>query len=125
MTSDEIVTCRAGMQQHRFRPGSGVSLHWSAAATVAPTRQQIRHATGQDTDPGPRFLSVVLDTFMRALPHTLREVTAPVGTQIQMRINGPADGTWTVTATGDRWSLAEPDKPCQICNPQTGLQAPQ
>ncbi|MFI6731069.1 maleylpyruvate isomerase family mycothiol-dependent enzyme [Streptomyces sp. R-74717] len=72
-------------------------------------RQQIRHAIGQDTDPDPRFLSVVLDTFMRALPHTLREVTAPVGTQIQMRINGPADGTWTVTATGNRWSLAEPD----------------
>lgn len=72
-------------------------------------RQQVRHAIGQDTDPDPRFLSVVLDTFMRALPHTLRHVTAPVGTQIQVRINGPADGSWTVTAVGDHWSLAEPD----------------
>ncbi|MBP2401149.1 maleylpyruvate isomerase family mycothiol-dependent enzyme [Streptomyces syringium] len=72
-------------------------------------RQQIRHAIGQDTDPDPRFLSVVLDTFMRALPHTLRQVTAPVGTQIQVRIQGPAGGSWTVTAIGDHWSLAEPD----------------
>ncbi|MFJ9613824.1 maleylpyruvate isomerase family mycothiol-dependent enzyme [Streptomyces noursei] len=71
-------------------------------------RQQIRHAVGQDTDPDPRLLSVVLDTFMRALPHTLHEVEAQVGTQIQMRVDGPAGGTWTVTATGPRWSLAEP-----------------
>ncbi|AJC61767.1 hypothetical protein GZL_09246 [Streptomyces sp. 769] len=71
-------------------------------------RQQIRHAVGQDTDPDPRFLSVVLDTFMRALPHTLHEVQAPVGTQIQVRVDGPAGGTWTATATGPRWSLAEP-----------------
>ncbi|WP_030666495.1 maleylpyruvate isomerase family mycothiol-dependent enzyme [Streptomyces rimosus] len=71
-------------------------------------RQQIRHAIGQDTDPDPRLLSVVLDTFMRALPHTLAEVGAPAGTQIQVRIDGPAGGTWTVTATEPRWSLAEP-----------------
>ncbi|MCK7628244.1 maleylpyruvate isomerase family mycothiol-dependent enzyme [Streptomyces sp. RS10V-4] len=72
-------------------------------------RQQIRHAVGQATDPDLRFLSVVLDTFMRALPHTLREVTAPVGTQVQVAIDGPAGGTWTVTATRERWSLAKPD----------------
>ncbi|QIB42049.1 maleylpyruvate isomerase family mycothiol-dependent enzyme [Streptomyces aureoverticillatus] len=72
-------------------------------------RQQIRHAVGQDTDADPRFLSVVLDTFMRALPHTLREVAAPTGTQVQVRVDGPAGGTWTATAAGDRWSLAEPD----------------
>ncbi len=52
---------------------------------------------------------MVLDTFMRTLPHTLRGVTVPVGTQVQVRINDPAGGTWTATATGDVWSLAEPD----------------
>lgn len=71
-------------------------------------RQQIRHATGQDTDPGPRPLSVVLDTFLRALPHTLRGTHAPVGTQIQVHVSGPAGGTWTATATPTHWSLAEP-----------------
>ncbi|MGP3989784.1 maleylpyruvate isomerase family mycothiol-dependent enzyme [Streptomyces sp. 3N207] len=72
-------------------------------------RQQIRHATGQETDPDPRSLSVVLDTFMRALPHTLHDTPASVGTQIQVHVEGPAGGTWTVTATEARWSLAEPD----------------
>ncbi|MEV5596390.1 maleylpyruvate isomerase family mycothiol-dependent enzyme [Streptomyces sp. NPDC052496] len=71
-------------------------------------RQQIRHAVGQETDADPCTLSVVLDTFLRALPHTLRTVEAPVGTQVQVRIDGPAGGTWTATATGPRWSLAEP-----------------
>lgn len=74
-------------------------------------RQQIRHAVGRPTDAEPRPLSVVLDTFMRALPHTLRDVAAPVGTQVQVRIAGPAGGTWSVTATDAhaRWSLAVPD----------------
>ncbi|QQM38485.1 maleylpyruvate isomerase family mycothiol-dependent enzyme [Streptomyces liliifuscus] len=69
-------------------------------------RQQIRHATGRDTDPEPNALSVVLDTFMRALPHTLRHTPAPAGTQLQVVIGEPAAVTWTVTATADRWSLA-------------------
>lgn len=71
-------------------------------------RQQIRHATGRPTDPEPHALSMVLDTFMRALPHTLRHTTAPVGTQIRTIADGPGGGTWTATATADRWSLAEP-----------------
>ncbi|MCI2420606.1 maleylpyruvate isomerase family mycothiol-dependent enzyme [Saccharopolyspora sp. K220] len=72
-------------------------------------RQQIRHAIGQGTDPDPRLLSVVLDTFMRALPRTLRDTPAPVGTQIQVHVDGPAGGTWTTTATESRWCMAEPD----------------
>ncbi|CAL9327136.1 maleylpyruvate isomerase family mycothiol-dependent enzyme [Streptomyces sp. SudanB182_2057] len=72
-------------------------------------RQQIRHAVGQGTDHDPRHLSIILDTFMRALPHTLREVTASAGTQVQVRIDGPAGGTWTATATQDHWSLDQPD----------------
>lgn len=79
-------------------------------------RQQIRHATGQGTDPDPRSLAVVLDTFLRALPHTLRDTTAPAGTQVQIHVDGPAGGIWTVTATAtgtaatavSTWSLAEP-----------------
>lgn len=70
-------------------------------------RQQIRHAIGLDTDPEPRALATVLDTFMRALPHTLRRTSAPIGTQVQVIAHGPAGGNWTATATADRWSLAE------------------
>ncbi|MEU0738822.1 maleylpyruvate isomerase family mycothiol-dependent enzyme [Streptomyces sp. NPDC006134] len=71
-------------------------------------RQQIRHAVGSGTDPEPHALSTVLDTFMRALPHTLRHTAAPAGTQIEVIVEGPAGGRWTATATADRWSLAEP-----------------
>ncbi|MFI7102067.1 maleylpyruvate isomerase family mycothiol-dependent enzyme [Streptomyces sp. NPDC050161] len=71
-------------------------------------RQQIRRAVGQGTDTDPGSLAVVLDTFLRALPHTLRHTAAPVGTQLQVSIDGPAGGTWTATAAEDRWSLAEP-----------------
>ncbi|MEW2392570.1 maleylpyruvate isomerase family mycothiol-dependent enzyme [Streptomyces venezuelae] len=73
-------------------------------------RQQIRHAVGRETDPDPKALAVVLDTFMRALPHTLRHVPEPAGTQVRVQVDGPAGGTWTVTATEEgRWSLAVPD----------------
>ncbi|EME99777.1 hypothetical protein H340_14581 [Streptomyces mobaraensis NBRC 13819 = DSM 40847] len=72
-------------------------------------RQQIRHAVGLPTDQDPTSLSVVLDTFMRAVPHTLRTVDVPPGTQVRLEVDGPAGGAWTVTATGTHWSPAEPD----------------
>ncbi|MFI1829909.1 maleylpyruvate isomerase family mycothiol-dependent enzyme [Streptomyces sp. NPDC020412] len=72
-------------------------------------RQQIRHATGRATDPAPGPLALVLDTFARALPHTLRATPAPTGTQAQLAVTGgPVSATWTATATADRWTLAEP-----------------
>ena len=71
-------------------------------------RQQIRHAVGLPTDPAVRPLSVVLDTFLRALPHTLRTVQAPPGTQLRLSVTGPAGSTWTATRLRDGWSLAEP-----------------
>lgn len=70
-------------------------------------RQQIRYATGLGTDPEPRALGTVLDTFMRALPHTLRHTPAPTGTQVQVIADSPGGGSWTVTATAERWSLGE------------------
>ncbi|MEU3513565.1 maleylpyruvate isomerase family mycothiol-dependent enzyme [Streptomyces longwoodensis] len=68
-------------------------------------RQQIRHAIGRHTDPEPHAPTVVLDTFMRALPHTLRRTPVPIGAQVQVIAEGPAGGTWTATATADRWSF--------------------
>ncbi|SED28787.1 maleylpyruvate isomerase family mycothiol-dependent enzyme [Streptomyces sp. KS_5] len=71
-------------------------------------RQQIRHATGQGTDHDPRVLSVVLDTFLRALPHTLRDIAAPAGTQVRIHVTGSAGGTWTGTETaGGTWTGTE------------------
>jgi hypothetical protein len=63
-------------------------------------RQQIRLAVGPAAEHPP---AVVLDTFMRALPYTLRDVEADEGTRLQMRVG---DGTWVVTRADGAWSLA-------------------
>ncbi|MFJ5993968.1 maleylpyruvate isomerase family mycothiol-dependent enzyme [Streptomyces sp. NPDC092370] len=70
-------------------------------------RQQIRLAAGLDTDAEPRALALVLDTFMRALPHTLRDTEAPDGTQVEVAVGGVVEAAWTVTAGPGGWSLAE------------------
>jgi hypothetical protein len=38
----------------------------------------------------------VLDTFVRALPHTYRHTAAPPGTHVRLTITGPAGNTWSV-----------------------------
>ncbi|WP_435857125.1 hypothetical protein [Streptomyces mobaraensis] len=63
-------------------------------------RQQIRHAVGLPTDQDPTSLSVVLDTFMRAVPHTLRTVDVPPGTQV--RLGGRRSGGRRVDGHGHR-----------------------
>ncbi|MFF0189369.1 maleylpyruvate isomerase family mycothiol-dependent enzyme [Streptomyces sp. NPDC005244] len=101
--------------------GVGLGVSW-AGANPAPAwldiarelteywthRQQIRHATGHGTDREPRALATVLDTFMRALPHTMRDTSAATGTQVRMAVAGLAGGTWTATVLEDRWSLEAP-----------------
>ncbi|MEW1862916.1 maleylpyruvate isomerase family mycothiol-dependent enzyme [Streptomyces sp. NPDC088194] len=118
---------RAGTQVvRRFEAAdldaAGLGVSWAGAMPAAPNwldvarefteywthRQQIRHAVGLDTDTATRPLAAVLDTFLRALPHTLRATPATAGTQVQVVIDGPPGGTWTATATATtRWSLAE------------------
>jgi hypothetical protein len=41
-------------------------------------------AIGQPGLMSPGYIGPVIDTFMRALPHTLRDVTAPEGTALQI-----------------------------------------
>jgi uncharacterized protein (TIGR03083 family) len=67
--------------------------------------QQICDATGHPGLTGPEYLAPVIDTFLRALPHTLREVHAPSGATIAVTVTGPAGGTWTCTRGQERWVL--------------------
>jgi hypothetical protein len=56
-------------------------------------------------------VGAVVDTFLRALPHTLRDVPAAVGTAVRVRVTGEAGGTWTATRDERGWSLTgEPDQ---------------
>jgi uncharacterized protein (TIGR03083 family) len=57
-------------------------------------QQQIRDATGRPPLYDPYFLSPVLDTFVRALPHAFRHAVAPTGTVVRFEISGPAGGVW-------------------------------
>ncbi|MFL6248212.1 MAG: maleylpyruvate isomerase N-terminal domain-containing protein [Thermoanaerobaculia bacterium] len=63
-------------------------------------QQQIRDAVGRP--PLYEFLAPVIDTFVRALPFTYRDVDAPDGTAIVLRID---DAAWTLMREGARWQL--------------------
>ena len=68
-------------------------------------QQQIWQACGHAGLSGPEFLGPVIDTFMRALPHTLRNVSGPGGTAVQMVVTGPGGGAWTCARGQDRWRM--------------------
>ncbi|WP_242905771.1 maleylpyruvate isomerase family mycothiol-dependent enzyme [Actinomadura terrae] len=68
-------------------------------------QQQICDATGRSGLTDPRYLGPVLDTFLRGLPHTLRDVTAPQGATLQVNVTGPGGGDWTCTRGPDHWRL--------------------
>jgi uncharacterized protein (TIGR03083 family) len=64
--------------------------------------QQIYDALGVDRAKEPRLFAPVLDTFVRALPHTYRNVDAAPNTHMLLVITGDA---------GARWSLVRDDVP--------------
>jgi uncharacterized protein (TIGR03083 family) len=68
-------------------------------------QQQIRDATGRPPLYDPYFLSPVLDTFVRALPHSFRNTPAPVGTSVRFEISGEAGGVWFVYKAEEAWTL--------------------
>src|SRR6266545_2276095 len=67
-------------------------------------QQQIAEATGHPGLTQPDYLGPVLETFLRGLPHTLRDATAGEGATLEFTVTGPAGGTWTCTRTGTRWA---------------------
>ncbi|GAA1556490.1 maleylpyruvate isomerase family mycothiol-dependent enzyme [Actinomadura kijaniata] len=74
--------------------------------------QQICDATNRIGLTEPHFLGPVLDTFLRALPHTLRDVSAQEGSTVQVTVPGPAGGTWTCLHGPNRWALQHQPHPC-------------
>jgi uncharacterized protein (TIGR03083 family) len=68
-------------------------------------QQQIRDATGRAGLYEPRLFLPVLDTFVRALPHTFRGVDAEEGTFVQLTISGLDDGNWVLRRKTSAWEL--------------------
>jgi uncharacterized protein (TIGR03083 family) len=69
-------------------------------------QQQIRDATGKAPLYDRYFLAPVLDTFVRALPYSFRQVSAPEGTAVRLEISGGAGGVWFLVRAGGAWDLA-------------------
>ncbi len=70
-------------------------------------QQHIRDAINRPGLKERRYLAPVLDTFVRALPHTFRDVQANNGLLIQLAISGEAGGTWSLLRENDRWVLGK------------------
>lgn len=69
-------------------------------------QQQVRDAVGHPGFDTPEVVAPVLDTFARALPHTLGALARPVGTRVRLEVTGPAGGRWdAVVAADGHWSL--------------------
>jgi len=68
-------------------------------------QQHIRDAVVRPGLKQPQFLAPVLDTFVRALPHTYRETGAEDGTLVTLTISGESGGQWSLLREGGKWNL--------------------
>ncbi len=68
-------------------------------------QQQIRDAVNAPPLTARKWLHPVLDTLLRALPHTYRDVNANEGTCVVVEITGEAGGEWTLVREEAAWSL--------------------
>jgi len=70
-------------------------------------QQQIRDATARPPLYDALYFAPVIDTFVRALPHTYRGVDAPSGTAVTLRVTEEGAGTWSLVRESERWTLHE------------------
>ena len=68
-------------------------------------QMHIREAVGAPGLISRRLLHPVLDTFVRALPHIYRDVSAADGTRVALEITGEAGDMWTLLREGAVWRL--------------------
>ncbi len=74
-------------------------------------QQHMRDALRRPGLSDRRFLQPVLDTFVRALPHTYRDAEAPRGSRVMLTITGDAGGAWTLVREAERWALFGDEAP--------------
>ncbi len=71
-------------------------------------QQHIRDAVGRPGLKDRQFFAPVLETFVRALPHTFRDTYASRGTSIDLLIAGEAGGEWSLRREQEAWVLGTP-----------------
>jgi uncharacterized protein (TIGR03083 family) len=89
--------------------GEQESRNWFDTARELTERwhhqAQIRLALGRPALMDRDLYHPVLDCFMRALPHTYRDVAAAPGTAVRIRVEGAAGGDWHLVRGAERWLL--------------------
>jgi uncharacterized protein (TIGR03083 family) len=68
-------------------------------------QQQIRDAVNRPGLKERKFFHPVLDTFVRALPHTYRDVAVTGTTVVKLVVTGDAGDAWYVVGEAHGWSL--------------------
>jgi uncharacterized protein (TIGR03083 family) len=76
-------------------------------------QQHIREAVGAPLLTQRQWLEPTLDTFLRGLPHTYRNVESPTGTTLVVEITGDVGEPWTLVREHGKWLLYRdvPDAP--------------
>jgi len=115
VTGEAIASHFAQLDQFTL----GVPVHW-VGPEPAPVwldtareyterwlhQQHIRDAVGQPGLKERQWLAPVLETFVHALPQTLRQIGSPTGTTVQLIITGDAGGNWSAVRTDQTWILS-------------------
>lgn len=87
--------------------GDTASPHWFDLARELTERwhhqQQMRLALDRPGIMTRALYHPVLDCFMRALPHSFRDLAAPDGSHLVVDVAGEAGGTWRLYRDGTRW----------------------
>ena len=107
----------------------GEAVSWAAPGVPAPVwldvareyteywvhQQQVRDAVGRPGADDERLTAAVTDTFLRAVPHALRHVSADLGTCVQIQVTGPG-GSWTIQRQAATWAVdrGSPTEPAAV-----------
>ncbi|HET7260007.1 MAG TPA: maleylpyruvate isomerase N-terminal domain-containing protein [Candidatus Acidoferrum sp.] len=90
--------------------GEEKSANWFDTAREYTERwhhqQQIRLAVGRPGIMTRELYYPVLNCFMRALPFTYRQISAPPGTAVRISVSGECGGSWHLHRANGSWMLA-------------------
>lgn len=91
--------------------GESTSYNWMHVAREYTEKwhhqQQIRDAMNNQAILNPLYFKPVIDTFMLALPHTFREMSADEETVVKVSVTTEAGGTWWLKKTLQKWKLVD------------------
>lgn len=92
--------------------GENRSLNWMHLAREYTEKwhhqQQIRDALGMEGIMNRELFYPFIDTFMRGLPHTFRDVTSANETVVTATISGDIGGAWSIQKKEESWELITP-----------------